>query len=173
MSSKFSYYILPVLIISAVAFALSKKVKVFDEFISGAEKGLKTLIGILPTLVGLTVAVGMLRASGFIDVLTDTFSPFFSKIGFHSEVLPLALLSPLSGSGAMSIFSDVLSQYGADSEIGKIASVLMGSTETTFFAVSVYFGSVGIKNTRHTLFAGLCADFSAFFLSGIFTKMLL
>ncbi|MDD6021096.1 MAG: nucleoside recognition domain-containing protein [Acutalibacteraceae bacterium] len=173
MLTEASFYILPSVIAFTVGFAVFRKVAVLDAFVEGAENGIKTLYSILPTLIGITVAINMLRSSGFIGFLTSALSPVLERVGIKAELLPLALLSPLSGSGSLSVYGEVLSEYGADSTVGRIASVMTGSTETTFFAVSVYFGSVGIKNTGCTLYAGLFADFTAFVLSGLFVKMLM
>lgn len=173
MSDRLSAYILPCMVVFAALFACFRKTPVFDAFTDGAKRGMSTLVGIMPTLIGITVAVTMLRSSGFIEIVTDALSPFLEKFGLKSELLPLALLSPLSGSGSLAVYEDILSEFSPDSPIGRIASVMAGSTETTFFAVSVYFGSVGIKNTGCTLWAGLFADFTAFVLSAFFVNLLM
>ena len=134
------------------------KVKIFDAFCDGAKSGLVTTFKIFPSLLGLIIAVSMLRASGVIDIITRLASPLISKIGMPPEVLPLALMRPLSGSGALAVITDIFKNYGTDSFIGKCASVMMGSTETTFYTIAVYFGCVGITRTRHTLVSALTAD---------------
>lgn len=173
MFDKFSEYILPCIVVFAALFACFKKVPTFDAFTDGAKKGMSTLVGIMPTLIGITVAVTMLSESGFVEAVTDALSPLLERVGLHGELLPLALLSPLSGSGSLAVYEDILSEFSPDSPLGRTASVMAGSTETTFFAVSVYFGSVGIKNTGCTLWAGLFADFTAFVLSALFVNLLM
>ena len=173
MSDRLSEYILPCVVVFVALFAFFRKTPVFDAFTDGAKKGMTTLVGIMPTLVGITVAVTMLSESGFVEAVTAALSPFLEKIGLRGELLPLALLSPLSGSGSLAVYEDILSEFSPDSPVGRIASVMAGSTETTFFAVSVYFGSVGIKNTGCTLWAGLFADFTAFVLSAFFVNLLM
>ncbi len=145
----------------------------FDCFRTGALKGLKTVYGILPTIVGLVVAVTMLRESGAMEILSSAFSGVAAFLGVPEEIIPVALLTPVSGGGSMSVFQGVLEDYGPDSFIGQVASVLMGATDTTFYAVSVYYAAVGIKNTRHTLFAGLAADFASLVLSSVFVRLTL
>lgn len=173
MFNEITNYILPILITFVALFAVFRKVPVFDSFTEGAKDGMKTLLRIMPTLIGITVAINMLRNSGFIEALTSFLSPIFDRVGLQSELIPLALLSPLSGSGSLSVYEEILSEFSPDSSIGRTASVMAGSTETTFFAVSVYFGSIGIKNTGSTLYAGLFADFTAFVLSSLFVKLLM
>ena len=130
----------------------------FDSFTDGAKEGLKTLTSIAPSLFGLIIAVSMLEASGFFDILTKLFTPVCEIVGFPPEVLPLGLMRPVTGSGSFAMLDSILRKYGADSIIGKIASVMAGSTETTFYAVTVYFGSIGIKKTGFTIPAALAAD---------------
>lgn len=153
-------YLVPVLIAAILICGLVKKVNVFDTFIQGAKEGLQTAIGILPALVALMVAVTMFRASGALDILTHSLGPLTEQIGLPEEALPLALLRPISGSGSLAMLETILAQYGPDSLIGRIACVLQGSTETTFYTIAVYYGAIGIKNTRHTVFAALAGDFA-------------
>lgn len=152
---------MPCVIAVVVLYALIKKVAVFDVFVKGAKNGAKTLINIAPTLIGLIVSVSMLKASGALDLLTEALKPITDLIGFPSELLPMTLLRPVSGGGSTALLAQVLKDYGADSFLGRCASVIAGSTETTFYAITVYFGSVNIKKTRHTLVAALAADFTA------------
>ena len=151
---------LPVIIGVILLFGFFKGVDVFDAFVSGAKEGIHTTLGLLPTLIGLIVAVSMVRASGLLDALCALCEPLANAAGISTEVLPLALLRPLS----------LLEQFGPDSETGKIASVLASSTETTFYAVTVYFGAVGCKKLRHTIPAALAGDCMAVVLSVVTVK---
>lgn len=153
-----SVLVMPTIFIIIISWALIKKVDIFDAFLSGAKEGLKSLFGILPALIGLITAITMLRTSGALDFFTGLLSPVTQLLGIPSEIMLLALLRPVSGSGALGIVNDLLTAKGPDSMIGRIASVVMGSTETTFYTLAVYYGSVKIKNTRHTVPAALCAD---------------
>ena len=157
--------VLPLVITIIVLFGLVKGVKIFDCFMEGAKDGLKTVKNILPSIVGLVVAVGMLKASGGLDIIVKFLSPLSSVTGIPEEIMPLAVLNPISGGGALSMYELILKEYGPDSYLGRVASVMMGATETTFYAIAVYYGSVGIKKTRHTVFAGLVADFVSFIAS--------
>lgn len=158
-------YILPVIIAVIIGYALVKKINVFDCFIDGGKEGIKTAVHLAPTLIGLIVAINMLTASGAFDLLSEALSPLAQKLGFPVEVLPLAAVRPFSGSGALAMFEKIVTEFGPDSVQGRVASVMMGSTETTFYAAAVYFGSVGITNTRHTIPCALIADFSSFVLA--------
>lgn len=166
-------WVLPVMVVSIVVFGLIKKVKVFDCFVKGARDGLKTVYELLPTITGLVVAITMLRSSGAMELIAKAFSPLSAALGVPEEVTPMALISPISGGGSLSLFENVLRQYGPDSFLGRVGSVLMGSTDTTLYAVTVYFSAVGIKKTRHTLYAGLLADFTSFVLSSFFVRLTL
>lgn len=166
-------FILPVFILSILVYGIYRKVDIFDAFLDGAADGLKITIKILPALCGLLCAVSMLRASSALSFITSMLSTILSPLGVPSEILPLALLRPISGSGSLAMLTDILKTYGADSAIGKTASVIMGSTETTFYAISVYFGSVGIKDTRYTLPSALLSDFTGLIIGVFITKLLL
>ena len=168
-----SYWVLPVTVTVTVLFGLRKKVKVFDCFMEGAKRGLHTVYELLPSITGLVVAVTMLRASGALTILADVLSPLAKMLNIPSEVIPMALISPVSGGGSMTFFEQVLKEHGPDSFLGQVASVLMGSTDTTLYAVTVYYSAVGIKNTRHTLYAGLIADFTSFLLAPLFVRLTL
>ena len=163
---------LPVMVGLIVLFGYAKGVPVFDTFLAGAREGLRASLKLLPTLVGLIVAVTMLRASGLLELLCGLLDPVAQGAGVPAELLPLALLRPISGSGASAYTLDLLQQFGPDSETGKIASVLSSSTETTFYAVAVYFGACGYKRLRHTVPAALLGDAAALAFS-IFTVKLL
>lgn len=137
-----------------------KKVNVFDTFIEGAKDGFSTSIKIMPYLIAMMVAIGMLRASGFFELLSHLLAPALNAIGMPSELLPLALIRPFSGSAFTGLMADLINNYGGNSFLAKTAATMMGSTETTFYVVAVYFGSVGIQRTRHAIPVGLLADFT-------------
>lgn len=158
-------YILPLVIAVILIVGLWRGVPLFDLFLQGAKEGVQVAIGILPALVALITCVGMFKASGGLDLLTNALGPLFEYIGLPQEVMPLALLRPISGSGALVIFEDVLKNCGADSMIGRIAAVMMGSTETTFYTIAVYYSAAGIRKTGHTLPAALTADVTGFIFS--------
>ncbi len=168
---QFTQYAIPFVIGGIVVFGLIKRVNVFDFFIQGAKEGLNTAINILPALVALMVAVTMLRASGGLDLLVYAFRPLTDRIGLPSEALPLALLRPISGSGSLAMLENILAQYGPDSLIGRVACVLQGSTETTFYTIAVYYGAVGVKNTRHTVFAATAADFAGLVIGCLMVRL--
>lgn len=171
MTSDWSSYVMPVMVAVIVIFGLVKKVKVFDCFMLGAKKGLHTVYELLPSITGLMVAVTMLRESGAMEILAELLSPLTQLLAVPKEITPMALLSPVSGGGSLSLFETILKQYGPDSFIGQVASVVMGSTDTTLYAVTVYYSAVNIKNTRHTLLAGLTADFMSLALASFFVRL--
>ncbi len=154
-----------------VVFGLVRRVPVFDAFLKGAKDGIRVLYSIAPTIIGLVFAVDLLRASGAIDVLCGFASPLAEKLGFPVEVLPMVLLRPVSGSGSTALLTSVFEDCGADSFAGRVASVIAGSSETTFYAIAMYFGCVKVKKIRHTLFAALAADFTAFVVSVIAVRI--
>ena len=165
--SRLSESVLPVLIAVILLYGFFKKVSVFQVFLQGAATGIETIVRILPTLVGLITAVSMLQASGLMELLATAAQPLTRYLMLPAEVIPLALIHPISGGGATAVFTDLLSRYGSDSTIGRVASVLCGSDETTFYALTVYYGSVGVEKFRHTLFAALLADVSVVLISGV------
>ena len=169
----FADYILPVLTAVIIIHGAVKGVKVFDTFLDGARQGLKTVLALCAPLAALTAGVSMLKSSGALDFLCGLLSPLAAVTGIPREVLPLALLSPVSGSGAVSMFESILTQYGADSFIGRCASVIAGSTETTFYALTVYYGAVGIKKARYTLPCCVCADLISYIASPIAVRLFL
>ena len=153
-----------VLILAGAAlWALGRKVDVYDALLTGAREGLSVVINILPALVALLSAVYMFRACGAVEWLSRAIAPILTKLGVPPETVPLLLVRPLSGSGALAVGSDLISAYGPDSTVGRTAAVMLGSTETTFYTVAVYFGAAGIKKTRYTVPAALAADAAAFF----------
>jgi spore maturation protein B len=166
-------YIIPFLLMAIPFYAIAfKKVKVYEVFTDGAKEGFNIAIRIIPYLVAILVAIGMFRASGALDVLLNILAPMLNVIGFPKENVLLAIMRPLSGGGSFGLLSDLVEQYGPDSLIAKIGATMFGSTETTFYVLAVYFGSVGIKKIRHALLAGLIADvvgiFSAVYICSFF-----
>lgn len=151
-------WLLPLLMAAIVLFGFSHRVKVYESFIRGAREGFDIAVMIIPYLVAILVAVGMFRASGALDALVALVAPLTSLVGFPAEALPMALIRPLSGSGAMGVMTATMTEYGVDSFVGYLVSVLNGSTETTFYVIALYFGSVRVRAIRHTLVACLSAD---------------
>lgn len=149
---------MPVIIFIIIFTGLIEKKKIFDLFLKGAKEGIEITFKIFPTLVGLFFAIGMLRSSGTIDIITNVLKPILIKFNIPSEILPLAILRPISGSGSLAIATDIMKEYGTDTLIGLMASVIMGATETTIYTIAVYSSSVKIKNTRFVLKAALMAD---------------
>ena len=155
-------YLVPMLLLSASALALRKKENTYDLLLDGAAEGLALLKSILPALILLLTAVHMLRATGAAELLSRALSPLFSRIGIPPETALLVLIRPISGSAALAVGAELMAEYGVDSLIGRTAAVMLGSTETTFYTISVYFGAAGIKKTRYTVPAALFADFVGF-----------
>ncbi len=153
--------IIPIIIGCVTLYGMIKGVKVYECFVEGAKDGISICIRIFPYLLAMLVAVGVFRASGALNFFTALFTPIVKLIGLPGELVPLIFIKPLSGTGAMGVFSDILKQYGPDSIIGIIASIIMGTTETIFYTITVYYGAVGIKKIRHTLWAAVIADITA------------
>ena len=162
---------MPIVILLIIANALKEKASVFDIFLKGATEGIEIVLKIFPTLIGLFVAIGMLRSSGIIDFIINVISPVTSLFKIPNEILPLAMLRPISGSASMAVATDIIKNNGVDSFIGMLASVIMGSTETTLYTIAVYTGSVKIKNTRFILIAALMADITGILVSIIVCKI--
>lgn len=162
---------LPVLIGIIVVFGFLRDVDVFDVFLTGAKEGIRSTFHIMPTLIGLILAVTMLRASGLLELLCGALTPLTQALGISPELVPLALLRPVSGSGSSAYTLSLLQQFGPDSETGKIASVLSSSTETTFYAIAVYFGACGCKKLYYTVPAALMGDCMAVVFSILSVKL--
>jgi spore maturation protein B len=150
-------FMVPAVILLIVTYGLSERVKVYDEFVKGAKKGISTVVKIMPTLVGLMVGVGVLRASGFLDFLSGLLGRVTDCIGFPSQIVPLTIVRMFSSSAATGLVLDLFKEYGTDSRIGLIASVMMCCTETIFYTMSVYFMAAKVKKTRYTLTGALLA----------------
>lgn len=158
-------YIIPCLLAFVTIFALRRGTDVYDALVSGAENGLTMTFHIVPALVALLTGVSMLRASGALDSLSALLRPAAEALGVPSELIPLLFIRPLSGSGGLAMGTELMAQHGADSTVGRIASVVLGSSETTFYTVAVYYGAAGINRSRYTIPAALTADVAAFFTS--------
>ena len=163
---------MPIVILIIVFVALKQNVLVFDIFLKGATEGVEIIFRIFPTLVGLFVAIGMLRNSGVIDFITNIMSTVLEKINFPREIVPLALLRPISGSASMAIATDIIKQNGVDSFIGILASVIIGATETTLYTIAVYTSSVKIKNNRSILIPALAADVTGIIVSLLICRII-
>lgn len=168
----FSNIAMPLMIFIIVFYGIIERKKVFDIFLDGAKEGIEVVFNIFPTLVGLFVAIGALRSSGIIDLIVKVLTPFFNMINFPTEILPLAIIRPISGSASIAVATDIMKNFGVDTNIGMIASVIMGSTETTVYTIAVYTSSVGIKKTRFVLWAALIADFVGMVTSVVVCRLL-
>ncbi|WP_379129075.1 spore maturation protein [Paenibacillus sp. sgz500958] len=160
--SLISAWAIPVLITFIPLYAYTRKVPVYDSFVEGAKEGFGTAIAIIPHLVGMMVAISVFRASGALDYMMSFISPWMSRLGVPSEVLPLGLLRPLTGTGSLAYTTELIRTHGPDSLIGMIASTIQGSTDTTLYVLTVYFGAVGIRNGRYALKVGLFSDIVGF-----------
>ncbi len=160
-----SLFILPLLIVGLPVYGLIRRVRVYESFVEGAKDGFTTAVRIIPYMVAILFAIGMFRASGALDFLQTGLRVPLSWIGMPPEVLPMAIVRPLSGQGSLGVLGDMVKQYGVGSIYVKMAATIYGSTETTFYVLAVYFGSVSIRNTRHALPAGLIADACSILLS--------
>lgn len=165
-------YIVPLILLLATAFALRKKENAYNLLLTGGAEGLQLLITLVPALVMLLTAVSMLRASGAMEVLGNWLSPVFSFFGIPPETALLVLVRPISGSAALGVGAELMAEYGPDSLVGRTAAIMLGSTETTFYTISVYFGAAGIQKTRYTLLAALLADFVGFFMASLMANWL-
>lgn len=163
---------IPIIIILIILYGLKEKNNVFDTFLDGAKEGIEIVFKLFPTLIGIFLAVGALRSSGLIDFIVNLISPIVEFLKFPSEVMPLALLRPISGSASMAVAVDIMQNYGVDTLTGVITSTIMGSTETTFYTIAIYTSCVGIKKTRGILFAALAADITGMVVSTLICRIL-
>ena len=164
-------YLVPLLLFFSCCIALGKKENSYELLLTGATQGLRLLITLVPTLILLMTAVTMLRVSGAMSLLSTFLSPVFSFLGIPPETGILVLIRPISGSAALAVGADLMAQYGVDSQIGKTVAVMLGSTETTFYTVSVYFGAAGIRKTRYTIPAALIADLTGFIMAALTVRL--
>jgi len=165
MIEKISIYILPFMILIILLAGFIKKVPVYEEFIEGAKDGFKVSISIIPYLVAIIVGISMFRASGAIDSITLCFKNVFEKLCIPVDVIPIMITRSLSGSATLGLFSDIANSLGPDNYITKLAAVMVGSSETTFYVLAVYFGSIGIKKFRYALLTGIIADITGIVLA--------
>ena len=166
-----SALILPLLLSALALYGTGRRVNVYAALTHGAEEGLTVLLHIIPALVALLTAVSMLRASGAMELLSRLCAPLFELLGIPPETAPLMLLRPISGSGAMAAASELMQSFGPDSYVGRTAAVMLGSTETTFYVVAVYFGAAGVRRTRWAVPAALCADLAGFAASALAVRL--
>ena len=165
-------YLIPSLLLLASLIALYRKESTYDILLLGAKDGLQLLVSIVPALVLLLTAVSALRASGAVEALSALLSPIFRFVGIPPETALLVLIRPISGSAALAVGADLMAQYGVDSQIGRTVAVMLGSTETTFYTVSVYFSAAGIRKTRYTVPAALLADLTGFIMASLSVRLL-
>lgn len=165
-------YIVPALLFTACAVSLHKKNDPYSLMLEGSAEGLRLLIKLVPTLILLLTAVAMLRASGAVEWIAGFFAPFFRLCAIPPETALLVLIRPISGSAALAVGAELMATYGVDSNIGRTVAVMLGSTETTFYTISVYFGAAGIKKTRYTLPAALIADLTGFIMASLSVRLL-
>ena len=164
-------YIIPLIVVTIIIYGIYKKVNIFDTFIDGVKEGIKLSINLFPTIFAMIIAITLITDSNIINYICNLLKPLFSKISFPTEVLPLALLRPISGSSSLVILNDILAKYGPDSFIGRLSSVMQGSTDTTIYIISMYFASIGIKKTRYSLTVGLLADLLSVIISFIMVNI--
>ncbi|MFC7371197.1 spore maturation protein [Fictibacillus iocasae] len=158
----FSVWFIPILIGFILLYGTMKKVPTYETFVEGGKEGFSMAISVIPYLVGMLVAISVFRASGALDIVLDAFRPLFSLLHVPAEIVPLGLLRTISGTGALGMTSDLMATYGPDSFIGRLASTIQGSTDTTFYVLTVYFGAVGIRKMGYALKVGLLADLIGF-----------
>lgn len=165
--------VIPVIVAALCVYGLVKRVNIFESFVEGVKEGMQTVRFIAPTMIALLVAVGTLKASGALEWIAELIRPAATAVGFPAELVPMGLLRPVSGSGATAILTNIYETCGADSFVGRCASVVAGSTETTFYAVTMYYGAAGIKKIRHTLVSALVADFTAIVMSVVIVGLVM
>lgn len=168
---KFGFYIIPIILAIIILTGLFKKVPIFEEFLSGASEGINSAFSIAPSLIGLITAVTMLKASGTFDVISSFLCPIANLIKIPPEIIPLTILKPISGSGSIALLDNILKNFGPDEKISRLASLISGSTETTFYTLTVYFGTINIKKTRHAVPSAIIADITAIVISAILINL--
>ncbi len=166
-----SRWAIPAVVCFIPLYGFLRGVKVYEAFVEGAEEGLELAVKIVPFMVAILVAMGVFRASGAMDLVVVILKPLLTFFGVPGEILPLAIIRPLSGGGALGITAELIRTFGPDSFIGRLASTMQGSTDTTFYVLTLYFGSVGIKNPRHALSVGLIGDFTGFIASLVIVRL--
>lgn len=164
-------YFIPLVVIIIIIYGIYKKIDIFDTFIIGVKEGMKLSINLFPAIFAMIIAITMITDSGIINYICNIMRPLFIKIAFPTEVIPLAILRPISGSSSLVVLNDILTRYGTDTLIGRLASVMQGSTDTTIYIISMYFTSVGIKKIRYSLIVGLLADLLSVIISFIMVNI--
>jgi spore maturation protein B len=167
-----SQWCIPFIILFILSYGIFKRIKVYETFVDGAADGIEIVVKIIPYLTAMVVAINIFRVSGALDIILSFFSPVLQSLDIPSPVAPLLFLRPLSGSASLAYISDIFSEFGPDTYIGKLASTIQGSTETTFYIIAVYFGAVGIKKYRYAMVVGLIADLAGFFAAVFICKYL-
>lgn len=165
-------FFIPSIVLFVIIYGISKKIDIYDVFLEGVKEGLQMILKIFPTMFAMVIAIDVLVKSNIIKDITNIIAPFLTMLHFPKELLSLAIMRPISGSSSLVLMNDLLRTYGPDSYIGRIASVIQGSTDTTIYILSLYFSSVGIKKIRYALFAGLLADLCAIILSVVVIQIL-
>ena len=168
-----SDFVIPVFIALIMVIGLAKRVDVFSEFTDGAKENLKSAFDVLPALIALMTAIGMFKASGGLEIISSAIAPLTEFLGFPRECISLALIRPVSGSGALAVFESILTEVSPDSFAGRVASVVIGSTETTFYTIAVYYGITNVKKTKHAIVSSLTADLTGFILSALTVRLIL
>lgn len=168
-----SIIILPLLVLIIILYGYKSKINIYESFLKGVGEGLKTSVSIFPNLLAMIFAVNLLIKSGFIDFISSFFSPLLNKYGLSSEIISMSIFRPISGTASLAIMNNIFSVFGPDSIMGKLSSTIQGSTDTTFYVLALYFGSVGIKKTKYALPVGLFADFVGIVMSFILVYLLL
>ena len=166
-----SLYILPIMIFGILLAGIIKKVPVYEEFVEGAKDGFKVSVSIIPYLVAIIVGISMFKASGGINLITNLFGGLLAKLSIPTDIIPIMITRSLSGSATLGLFSDIVTTHGADSYISKLAAVMVGSSETTFYVLAVYFGSIGIKKYRYALLTGIIADITGIVLAILVARL--
>ena len=166
-----SLYILPVMILGILFFGVYKKVPLYEEFVEGAKDGFKVSVTIIPYLVAIIVGISMFKASGAIDIISNLCGNLLNKLSVPVDIVPIMITRSLSGSATLGLFSDIVTTHGAESYVAKLAAVMVGSSETTFYVLAVYFGSIGIKKYRYALLTGIIADITGIVLAILVARM--
>lgn len=173
MINKISSFIIPIMVLIVICYGLHKKNNIYDSFTDGAKESIPMVLSLFPSLLGMIFGINIFLKSGFLTFILNIIKPLFGNINVPIEILPMAIIRPISGSSALAILTNILSDYGPDSLIGKIASCIQGSTDTTFYVLTLYYGSVGIKKIKYSLKVGLLADFVGIVTSIIVVKLLI
>ena len=167
-----SDWAVPLFILAILSYGLKRGIPIYEAFTEGGKEGFTTAVEIIPYLVAMLVAIEVLKVSGGIDLIQQLISPLTGLLGIPSEIIPLALMRPLSGGGSQALLLDLFEQYGPDSYLGRLGSALFGSTETTFYVITLYYGAIGVKRVRHSLFVGLLADLAGILAAVFFTGLI-